>query len=207
MKTTYAIFDSTVFNIAARIRSCDLITLAFNLFEYILVPQEVSIEVGKYTPKNHEIEVYRKMQSYLKQIRPDSRGLQLCTDYDPIIYGVVQSHKNIHLGEAEAIAQAQKRQVKFIFTDDKSCIKSLEGIYRQIDFGSTLFLMSMLDVQGYLPNYKETIYEYHKYKPIKNREDKEFFRSQYKKALHLYGLPDNKKKINEKTSLKKLGIL
>ena len=51
---TSTIFDNTVFNIAARIQCCDLIELANNLFDHILVPAAICREVHKF-PAGYEI--------------------------------------------------------------------------------------------------------------------------------------------------------
>jgi predicted nucleic acid-binding protein len=202
---TQAIFDNTVFNIAARIESCDLIALATNLFADILVPQAIFQEIQSF-PTGYEPYADRRMQSYERAVLQKQNSLRLCTTYDIVELVMVQTIPNVDRGEAEAIAQAQKRFVKLFFTDDEKCISALQNRFLAVDFVSTLHLIALLDIQNFLPDYKEVVREYLVHKPLNRKTGKAKFRADYQKALHYFGLPNDKKLLNDKTSLKKLGL-
>ncbi len=205
-----AILDNTVFNISARIHTCDLISLADNLFNNILIPQAIASEIQSF-PKGYELEAEQKMEYYFSRIRLGSKGLQLCTTYDSVVLSFIKDQQNVDNGEAEAIAQAQKRYIGLFFTDDDKCIRTLSPLYPNIRFVPTLYLIALLDVLGYLPNYDEVIREYFTYKPLPlqskaRKNEKEKFRSAYKNAVLHFNLSISKKDISKKTSLKRLGL-
>lgn len=201
-----AIFDNTVFNITARIECCDLIQLSSNLFSKILVPQAICTEIAAF-PITAEPTVAHKMSNYLRLIDSNTAMIEKCTVFDSIVIGLLQTQKDVDSGEAEAIAQAQKRMIRLFFTDDERCINALSSAYSNINFLSTLHLICLLDTLGYLPDYKQTIREYMNYKPLpKGKKGAAFFRNQYVQALAYNGLNQNKKLISEKTSLKKLNL-
>lgn len=199
------IFDNTVFNISARIDICDIVQLSKNLFYNMLVPEAIFYEIQQF-PLGHEPRADAKMQLYARNILLRKAGLQLCTTYDVIVLANISTLKDVDRGEAEAIAQAEKRDVKYFFTDDEKCIKSLEGLYAHIKFVPTLFLICLLDIENYLIDYQKVIQEYFAYKPLPKKGGKKYFREIYAQALEYYGLPPDKKKINLKTSFKILGI-
>jgi predicted nucleic acid-binding protein len=205
-----AIFDNTVFNIAARIQSCDLIGLASNLFQYMLVPQEIYEEMQRF-PLGYEPEADRKIQNYIKQIKPFKTGLQLCTTYDPVVFAILKTKQGVDKGEAEAIAQAERRGVFLFFTDDQRCADALQAHYTHIRFVSTLHLISLLDIMQLIVDYKIVLQEYFAYKPLPRQVSSRKkmlakFRKEYEDALSYFSLPIDKKLISQKTSPKKLGI-
>jgi predicted nucleic acid-binding protein len=200
-----AVFDNTVFNIASRITSCDLINLALNHFSTILVPLKIHQEIQNF-PRGIELNVENKMMYYARKITLDNKKLELCQTYDTIILALYKGLKNIDEGEAEAIAQAEKRQSRFFISDDEKCVEALKGKNLNIQIVSTLFLIALLDCLGLIPDYPRTIQEYMNYKPLPKKGGKTYFRNQYKMALQYLGLYPDKKLLSVKTSFKELGI-
>lgn len=203
-----AIFDNTVFNIAARIQSCDLILLATNLFEGILIPQEISSEINNF-PTGKEFSVERRMQQYYKLILSEKHVLELCTTLDPVVFSVLSTQNGVHKGEAEAIAQAQKRSVFLFFTDDFDCILNVKPLYPNIRFVSTFFLIALLDIEGLLPDYQYVMKEFLAFRPLpSNTHRKKLLLSQwrleYQAAMKHYSLQVDKKIISDKTSFKQI---
>ncbi len=200
------IFDNTVFNIAAQIASCDLIGLSGALlFQQILVPQQILSEMQQF-PIQYDLKAGLKMQNYSNAIINNYQNLQLCTSLDIITFSLLKELAYIDVGEAEAIAQAQKRQVYAFFTDDELFINNLPASYQHIRCYPTLFLIILLDINNFLPDYKQTLIEFFSYKPLPQNKGKTYFRNLYTKGLQYYGLPLDKKKIADKTSFKQLGI-
>jgi predicted nucleic acid-binding protein len=202
-----AIFDNTVFNIAARIQSCDLIELATNLFEHIFVPQAIHIEMQSFPP-NIEPLAQMRMQRYVSAVKAVKRGIQICTTVDIIVQSNIETVPNVDKGEAEAIAQAAKRNVRYFFTDDEKCKNALADSYSDINitFAPTIYLIALLDINNFLPDYAQVMREYFAYKPLPKKGGKAFFRQQYEAAMQFYSITYDKKIINKKTSFKALGI-
>ncbi len=205
------IFDTTVFNIAARIKCCDLVELSCSfLFDKILVPQEITDEIGETIEPNRGIieekDFERRMQTYFRDIQGSKKNLEFCTTYDTIDIAFLKTYKNIDKGEAAAVAQAQKRSVRLIFTDDLRFIDVLKEVKPNVICMETIRLIAMLDVAGILADYRQTIEEFLAYKPLPKNGGKKKFREEYEAALKYFGQPSNKKKLNEKTSFKALGL-
>lgn len=205
-----AIFDTTVFNIAAQIGCCDIISLAAAyLFQEILVPQEVKNELAQY-PIIHEPTAGIRIQSYIQKIeKPSKEGLKLCQTLEPVVFALLES--KVDRGEAEAIAQAEKVITKFFFTDDAVCKKELKADYEHIGFYSTLHLISLLDVGGWLPDYTTTIQQYFSYRklpenPKNKKKELQHFREEYERAIRHFGIAQTKKELDGKTSPKLLRI-
>ncbi len=201
-----AIFDNTVFNIAAQISSCDLIALSGTfLFQQILVPQQILAEMQQF-PAQYDMIAGAKMQKYTEFISKKRLSLELCVTYDPITLAFLATQNNIDKGEAEAIAQAQHRQIYVFFTDDEKFISNLPISYQHIRCYPTLFLIILLDINDLLPNYAQIIKEYFDYKPLPLKSGKTDFRNLYKQGLEYYSSRPDKKIISKKTSFKQLNI-
>lgn len=198
-----AIFDNTVFNISARLLSIDLVQIAATLFDKIVVPSHILTEIQRF-PTGCEPFVAQKMECYARQV---GELFELCTTYDNITLAFIQTMPNVDLGEAEAIAQANKRNIRFFFTDDERCIHALKGKFSNIYFVSTLYLIALLDIHKYIHDYPTLIKEYNQYKSLKNKKHKKLFRDEYWRACSDLGIPISKKELSQKTSLKKLGVI
>lgn len=199
-----AIFDNTVFSIAARIPHCDLIALAQNLFSVILIPQEVFREMQQFP---HDADAQLFIQKQVRRVGLQSRGLQLCDAFDPVVLASLHGVKGVDKGEAEAVAQAEKRQVPRIFTDDKKCVKALAHLYPHLAFHSTFYLICRLDLAQLLPDYPAVFNDFLTYKPLPlkkadQKKAKSNLREDYAAAMRHLGLPADKKIIARKISFK-----
>jgi len=196
-----AIIDNNVLANFFDIERIDLLNKCRNIFEYILIPEEVKEEIEKYR-KNNTIPSLRV--NFLSKLNADYGFFRLCTTYDPITMMFLNTEKNIHKGEAEAIAQAFKRNIGILFTEDKACINYIEENYSYIRHYDTLFLIALLDLQGYLTfnEYKDVL------KELKNIHgfNVVMLRIAFIKAYQFLGLPLNKKNISQKTSFSKIGL-
>ena len=197
------IFDNTVFNHFARLKSIKLIPIIQNtIADKVIVPSEVLVELTNF--RNEYPEYNQKISSWINSIS-SSRNFEHCSSYDSLVLDFARH--SIDKGEAEAVAQAQKRGLKFFITDEKKCIPFIKKNYPDIRTFSSFFLIAVADLHDLVSDYDETIIEYHKIlgyqnmTPKKKKEHKGILRQEYKSAMSLFSLNIDKKIISVKTSI------
>lgn len=202
MALTRVIFDNTVFNYFLKIQSVNLESLCRSLIkEYVLIPTQIVVEMERLALK----EPYYKSrinkwidQSYRKNF------YRYCDTYDLVIFDNVR--RILDQGESGAIAQAEKTGVRWFISDDIKNTPFITENYGNIRVKSSFFLIALADISGYLPDYNKVLIEFLKirkysYFKSKRKQFKKLLRDEYTEALKLYGLPYNKKRISEKTSI------
>jgi len=199
--TRVAIIDNNVLANFFDIERVDLLNLCRNIFDYILIPERVKIESENYC--NGELPEVRKR--FLSNIDTMHGFFRLCTTYDPLILTFIKTEKNIHLGEAEAIAQALKRSVSIFITEDKACINYLTHNYNFIRIFDTLFVVAVLNLQQYVSDedYDKVLIELKK----KHGYNSKMLRTAYLNAYRFLDLALNKKNFSRKISFSKIGLL
>jgi len=193
--TRIAVIDNNVLANFFDIGRIDLLLLCRNIFEYILIPEKVKSEIGNYK-NNNKLPVER--ERFISKLDTHHGFFRLCTTYDRITLMFLSTKKNIHQGEAEAIAQATKRNVNIFLTEDKDCIKFIDNQYNNLQHFDTLFLIALLDIQQYitLEEYKIAL----KQLKTKHGFNSKMLRISYTKAIRFLDIPLNKKIISNKTS-------
>jgi len=168
-----------------------------NLYFRIEVPTKIKEEyedgATKYNPERIPI---------LKQLRPNAGFWSLCTQLDSLSVVMLFNFQGIDEGEAELISQGEKKNIRTIVSDDSAFKKAIDKLNKNFLIVNPLFILASLDINGFLPDRISIIQEYFNVRPFKSKE----FREAYKIALKEYGLNWSRKKISERTSLKKLGI-
>lgn len=197
------IFDNTVFNFFAKINCVNLYRLMPSIIsDSILVPGEIlgEIEGIGITFPQHQNKIFY----WTDQIR-QNYFFKHCTTYDSVVFDFVKS--KIDKGEADAVAQSQKTGIRLFITDDKKCLPFINENYNNIRTFSTFFLIALADIQGLLPDYERTIYEFHEviqynYFTKKTKKiHKAKLRYEYSEALRHFGISLDKKIVSKKTSL------
>lgn len=170
-----------------------------NLYYRIEVPTKVKEEfedgATRYNPERIPI---------LNQLRPNSGFWSLCTQMDSLSVVMLFTIKGIDKGEAELISQGEKKNIRIIISDDGPFKKAADKLNKNFLIVSPLFIFASLDINEFLPNRISIIQQYYNSRAggFSSRD----LREAYQLALKEYGLNWTKKKLSEKTSLKKLGI-
>ncbi len=201
------VLDNTVFNIAARISSIDLIQKLQLISGQIVIPECIFTELNTFNL--HEEHFKERTQQYIEWIEQKRYSISLCNTRDELIFCQLKTIKNVDIGEADAIAQISKRMEKegkyFVFcTDDKKCIHALKENYQHINFATSLFLIFLLDIQGLLlSDYETIIKEYIAYKTYPKKQGLKLIKEEYLKASKFYGIFPDKKQLRQKVSVLK----
>jgi len=197
------IFDNTVFNFFAKINCVNLHRLMPSIIsDSILVPSEILSEIEGLGIAHPQYQ--SKVFYWTDQIR-QNYFFKHCTTYDSVVFDLVKS--KIDKGEADAVAQSQKTGVRLFITDDKSCLPFINENYNNIRTFSTFFLIALADIQGILPDYEKTIYEFHEvisyasFNSKTKKTHKAKLRYEYSEALRYLGISLDKKIVSKKTSL------
>jgi predicted nucleic acid-binding protein len=199
------VLDNTVFNIAARITSLDLIRSISVLCGEILVPESVFNELLSFD-KSPANEFRIQTQKYISWVEETRYKIRLCNTRDEIIFQQLKNMKNIDGGEADAVAQISKISLNsskyFVFcSDDKKCTSALEN-YSYINCVSSLFLIFMLDIQGFLtPDYDTVMKEYLSFTAFPKKEGVKIIKQEYSKVMRFYDIPPDKKLLKQKTGV------
>lgn len=175
---TVAILDNTVLANFLDAGKIELLLKLQVVFSHFLIPVKVKQELLNVAPS-----YLLKRQVFANYINSDNYGFyRLCTTHDLIILGIAESlfSKGIHSGEAEAIAQARKQNVKFFFTDDQDCSDIIRKEFFWLYPMTTHSLIAILDVTGLLIDPVETWRTFHKtsrfnFKQLKNAFSNAFF--------------------------------
>lgn len=169
-----------------------------NLYYRIEVPTKVKEEFEdgaiQYNPERIPI---------LNQLRPNSGFWSLCTQMDSLSVVMLFTIKDIDKGEAELISQGEKKNIRIIISDDGPFKKAADKLNKNFLIVNPLFIFASLDINEFLPNRISIIQQYYNSRNFSSKN----LREAYQLALKEYGLHWSKKKISEKTSLKKLGII
>ncbi len=201
-----AVIDNMILAYFADMQRMDVLEKSRFLFHFLLIPERVKNEFASFVPNNRPIE----REQLLESMSIDSGFFRLCTTYDPIVKGFAQDiikkyskgkkKHETNEGEAEAIAQAEKRNVFMIFTEDEPCRLAIDSEFRHLKCYNSLFLIGLLELNGLLTDYKDLIKAFYKRKPFKSSE----LRFAILKATEFLGLNPKEKSIKEKYGLKKL---
>ena len=169
-----------------------------NLYYRVEVPTKIKDEyengAAKFNPERIPI---------LNQLRPNTGFWSLCTQLDRFSVVMLFNYKGIDEGEAELISQGEEKNIRTIISDDAAFKKAADNLNKNFLIVNPLFILASLDINGFLPNRMSIIQDYFDSRPFRSKD----FRKAYKIALREYGLNWTKKKISERTSLKKLGII
>lgn len=180
-----AIIDN---NVLVNLFSTDLLHILASCFSRIYIPTEIKNEFEKVPEINR--------QNFIHRINSDYGFYRLCDTFDPIILNFVVN--KIHKGESEAIAQSYKRRIPIFLTDDSDCIDFIKKNVLNIKCYTTLTVLALADITGFISNQKEVVnklYKIHKFKSCDLRDSYNF-------AYTELGVYLNKKLISKKTSLK-----
>jgi len=83
--------------------------------------EHLSLEKRKSLMKDLEMR-----QKLIRKITNTNDFLQLCVVYNETTFAKMRDTEGINEGEAESIAQAAKRQVRYFITDDKPCTDKIK---------------------------------------------------------------------------------
>lgn len=192
-----AIIDNTVLANFIRIEKLDFLNLLKNLFSEILIPETIKNE---FAYKSELTDTVKRIR-FVENLSVDYGFYKLCNSFDRVVFEFMKSEEYIDEGEAEAVAQAERRQVYIFLTDDTKCIEILEKLKPHIRILDSLTLICTLDIRGYLPldfsSCLAELYTHYKF-------DSEKIRQSYQKASRFLGLTIDKKKMNKKISMKNI---
>ncbi len=191
-----AIIDNSVLAYAMKLSGIDLLKEIKNIFQIVLIPQEVKKE---FEPSINSPEKSQR-NKFLDNILIDSGFYRLCVTYDPVVFASVSQSNQIDGGEAEIIAQAAKRSVYVILADDKKCMKYINQNFSHFRVYSTLDLIVFLDIHKLITNYEKIIFNLKKIRPFKSID----LRMSYERISKEIGISLPKKMLSEKTSLKRM---
>lgn len=114
----------------------------------------------------------------------------------------MQSAVGIDPGEAAAVAQFQKLSARFIISEDGKFHENAPKLYPGITIIKLKHVFAMLDINN-LIDWALCISLLHKKRKMTSSE----LRIAYLSVAKWYGLEISGKKLSEKTSLKKLGLI
>ena len=189
-----ALIDNDALVNLTHLRELGIFDLIRNLFSQVLIPEEVKNEYAL----QKENEPHRDI--ILQRLLPNRGFWALCTHYDQLSAVFLYDFNGIDKGEAELVSQAEKIGVRLIISDDVKFKNTLESINENLLVVSSLYIIAALDINGFILDQPSLIKAMHEIRPFKSRQ----LRESYEVALHEYSLKWTKKKISEKTSLKKL---
>lgn len=198
------IFDNTVLNYAVRLKTVDLIRLSKEIFtENVLIPAAVFNEFENLQAEFYPIDKLRI--EYIKRTIRKNTFFKFCSDFDTIVHD--RLIRTVDHGEADAIAQSERTNVRFFITDDQAATFIIKQDYQNIKTFSTFFLICIADVMKLLPDYNKAFSEFHdlieysKFNATTRKAHKAKLRNEYTQALKLTGKYSDKKIISAKTSV------
>ena len=196
MAKRIAITDTTFLVYSTLLKEVDLLKRLRILFDHILLPGEV---IKEFTPKENRPE-NRSRQEILAKVNIHQGFYRLCTSFDAVVLDALRFAKNVDAGEAETIAQAQHRKIPFILTDEKRMLKHLPKQFSHLRFYSTITIIAILDLNGFIPNYEDCIRELHSIRKFHSKD----LRQAYEDAIHYTQRRISGKALSAKISLKKI---
>lgn len=154
-----AILDNSVLANFIDSGQLSILEKARQAFKYFLIPQEICREFLSVSPA-----YLIARERFAQKLRIDQGFYRLCTTVDPIVMGLLQTQKGVDAGEAEAIAQAVKRNVMTFFTDDRRCEDYIRRHYSHIRCYNSLIIVAILDLLELLPDVKTCWKNLHKFR-------------------------------------------
>lgn len=137
----------------------------------------------------------------LDRLNTEQGFYRLCTSYDTFINILVEKSKGMDKGESESYSQFKKLSAQLLISDDKRFTKAVHELDKGIKVYNCLHLICWLDILGYLPMEWTTIVKVvHGVRPFKSKD----LREAYLEIASKTSVPLDKKKLNEKCSLKKI---
>lgn len=166
-----------------------------SIFNHFLIPVEVQNEFLK-VPSRYLAE----RQRFADNIAVDIGFYRLCNSFDPIVQGDLIARVGVDPGEAEAIAQAVRRNVWIFLTDDRRCSKFIASQYPFIRCYNSLFLIALLDTAGYIDEVNQVWKDLNQRINLKSGD----LREAYKAAHAFLSLAYDPKAISRKSRLKEI---
>lgn len=190
-----AIVDNTVLANLIDAGLSDLLDKSRIVFANFYIPDTV-LEEFLHVPEPY----FAVRQRFADRIIYDRGFFRRCNTFDSIVLGILQTEPGVDLGEAEAIAQAVRRNITLMLTDDADCQKYIKQKHPYLQCHSTVFLVALLDLNGFLPqpdhNWKR-LYRHHKFNSSRLREA-------YTNAFSFIGVTPDQKILSRKSSMKRI---
>ena len=194
-----AIVDSSFLVYLTKIKSENLFYALRLVFDQLLFPLEV---VKEFTPKDNRPENTGRNQ-VIKQLDDVYYPFYTrCTSLDRVVMKTLEATQKVDRGEAEAIAQARARHIRFILTDDKKQLTHLPDPFKDLKYFNSLTIVCLLDLRSLLKSYQTCIQELHKIRPFKARD----LHEAYHEAAQHERRAVSAKTLSEKCGLKNIGI-
>ena len=90
-------------------------------------------------------------KKFILKITHTNTFIKRCMVYDEILFATINGTEGINEGEAESIAQAMKRQVRYFITDDKPCTEQIKiKQFADITPINSLRILAKLQLQEFL---------------------------------------------------------
>lgn len=190
-----AIVDNTVLANLTDAGLYDFLNKTRTLFEHLYIPEKI-LEEFLDVPQPY----LAIRQRFADGILFDRGFFRRCNTFDPIVLGILKTEQDVDAGEAEAIAQAVKRNITLLLTDDVECRIYVQQNRPYITCHNTAFLVALLDVNKFIPEPEQAwkkLYNRHKFKASDLRDA-------YFEAYRFLGITPDGKILSEKSSLKRI---
>lgn len=196
MQRICVIDNSTLVNLT-RLRHLQIFKYLRILFRAIYVPAKTLEEYQKMLPFEPE----RKW--VVDQVQLAGHNfLIFCNRYDSIALAFLKTTKGIDPGEAEAAAQHKTLDSQFVLSDDLNFINAIRSTDKYIRVLGTLHLIALLDFNKIILNPSDYLKSLYEHSPFTSSK----LRTAYQETAKELGINISKKELNEKTSLKSLGL-
>ena len=197
MRRSCVIDTSTLVNLTV-MYELGIFSLLRNLFDRIHIPLAVKSEYDDFTKYDS------RRRDIAARMRLNEGFLSLCSQYDQITHAFLRTAPGIDAGEAEAAAQHKKVYSNYVLSDDLVFINSIRNIDSNTRFLGTVHLIAWLDLGKFVieserNNLLRTLHSH----SLVNANG---LRSAYQLVARELGLTLTKKELNEKSSIKRLGL-
>jgi predicted nucleic acid-binding protein len=195
MLRTAVIDNDTLVNLT-KLKQHDIFNAIRFLFSQIHIPQEVR--------KEYEVQEAKEPDRVwvLERLRPNEGFYSFCTRYDSATFTLLRGVKDIHKGEAEAVAQKRSVDAHYILSDDIKFQIAIKKVDSTIKVFTTLHIIAMLDIRKFVANPESIVKSLHSVHPFKSSH----LRTAYIESAKELGITLSKKVLNNKCSLTKLGL-